>query len=98
MYQIIENPVRMTFDEMWDAYDQKWLFLVNCEYNKYSRLLSGVPVITADRTYEGVPEGIYEQFKDKCYAPRGDVSFIAEPIIMDSKAYYPARTKREISS
>jgi hypothetical protein len=98
MYQIIENPIRMTYDEMWDNYDEKWLFLVNCEFNQYSRLLSGIPVIAADRAFEGVPEGIYEQFKEKRYAPKGDVTFISEPIMFGSLKAYPIRNKRNASA
>jgi hypothetical protein len=72
----------MTYEEMKLEYDEKWIYLVNCKFSPYKRLLSGVPVIIGDRVYEGVPDGIYEQFNEAIYAPRCDVSFKSEPIAL----------------
>ena len=86
MYQIIEKPVRMTYVEMKERFDGKWLYLINCELNPYKKLISGIPVIISDHAYEGVPDGIYEPYKAAQYAPRGDVTFVPGPMIIGLSA------------
>jgi hypothetical protein len=77
----------MTYDEMKRTYNEKWLYLANCEFDSYWGLISGIPVIVADSAYDGVPEGVYGQFfNDPKYAPRGDITFKSEPMVFGFSA------------
>ena len=70
----------MTYDELKEAYDEKWIFLVNCELTPYSELLSGIPAVIGDRPYEGAQDGIYDQFDTEEFAPRCDATFKLTPV------------------
>ncbi|GHU56730.1 hypothetical protein AGMMS49975_20620 [Clostridia bacterium] len=78
MYQIIDNPTRMTKAEIDKEYDGKWVYLVNCEYanGPTALLTSGIPVVVADLDFEGVDtnRNLYARWRCKEYAPRHSYS------------------------
>jgi hypothetical protein len=72
----------MTYEEMAETYDEKWIYIVNCEFDPFHKLLSGIPVVLADRTFEGANEGVYNQFDIPSFIPRCDLNFKSEPITL----------------
>lgn len=75
MRKLIENPNYMTFDEIENEYNGKWVLVANCEYGEYGKFLKGVPVAVADSPFEGQSDGFYDTFKDPKYSPRTDMDF-----------------------
>jgi hypothetical protein len=64
MYEILENPKRMSIQEIDNSFDGKWVYIVRCEKSEGNKTVAGIPVIIADGPFEGVEDGIYNQFKD----------------------------------
>ena len=75
MRRLIEDPVYMTYDEMKDRFDGKWIMIVKCNYTPYNQLLGGIPVVEADKIYEGQDDGFYDQFWTQEYAVRAYKDF-----------------------
>ncbi|MDR1688671.1 MAG: hypothetical protein LBS21_08690 [Clostridiales bacterium] len=75
MRNLIENPVYMTYEEMKQKFDGKWIYVVNCNYTQYQELLGGVPVVVADEPFEGRSDLFYDQFFSKEYSPRTSRNF-----------------------
>lgn len=75
MRELIENPRYMTYEEMRDAFEGRWVLIVNCNYTEHSKMLGGTPVAVADTVFEGQSDGFYNEFKDPKYAPRNDRFF-----------------------
>ena len=69
MYEILQNPKRMSIQEIDDSFNGKWVYIVQCEKTEGHKTIAGVPVVVADGPFEGVEEGIYNQFKDDIYRP-----------------------------
>jgi hypothetical protein len=70
MYEIINNPRVMTRDEIDNVYDGKWVYIVKAKFTPNESLIEGMPVVVGDIPYDGVDDGIYEQFNDKEYEQR----------------------------
>lgn len=83
MVQIIENPVVMTYEEMREAYDGKWIYVVNCEFTPGDRIIRGIPVVVADRQFEDVDSGIYEKYNAEEYGEKLSKSFLHFPIFLN---------------
>jgi hypothetical protein len=69
MYEILKNPKRMTIQEIDSSFDGKWVYIIQCEETEGYKTIAGVPVVIADGPFEGVDEGIYNQFDDPRYEP-----------------------------
>ncbi|MCL2199970.1 MAG: hypothetical protein FWB80_13720 [Defluviitaleaceae bacterium] len=67
MYEILQNPKRMLIQEIDNSFDGKWVYIVHCEKSEGNKTIAGVPVVIADGPFEGVEEGIYNQYKDGAY-------------------------------
>ncbi|MCL2500740.1 MAG: hypothetical protein FWE90_10480 [Defluviitaleaceae bacterium] len=70
MYEILQNPKRMSIQEIDDSFDGKWVYVVNCERNERYKTIAGVPVIIADGPFEGVEDGIYAPYDDESYGTK----------------------------
>jgi hypothetical protein len=70
MHKIIENPRVMTKAEIDNAYRGKWVYVVKANINPHGRLIEGMPVVLGEFQFDGVEEGIYEQFKKTEYEER----------------------------
>jgi len=62
----------MTKEEIDKEFDGKWVYIVKAEINKHGELLRGMPVVVADKPYEGNDDRIYEQYDSKEYVKRCD--------------------------
>ncbi|MCL2663925.1 MAG: hypothetical protein FWE83_11470 [Oscillospiraceae bacterium] len=67
MYKIIDNPKMMTKDEIYNAYNGKWVFIVKANITEHGRLVEGIPVILGDYQYDGIEDGIYDKYKGDEY-------------------------------
>jgi hypothetical protein len=70
LYKIIENPVKMTKDEIDHTYKGMWVYIVKANIDKHGWLIEGMPVVLGEFQYDGVEEGIYEQYRKKEYEER----------------------------
>jgi len=64
MYEILENPQRMSREEVYEKYDGKWLFIIHLEGEPFQPWETGIPVVVADSDWEGDDEGIYDVYYD----------------------------------
>ncbi|MCL2053095.1 MAG: hypothetical protein FWG90_01460 [Oscillospiraceae bacterium] len=48
-YNIVENPVEMTYTEIVAKYSGQYVLIVNVVYDLSHRIISGVPVLTGDK-------------------------------------------------
>ncbi len=67
MYEIIENPKIMLAEEIDEKYYGKWVYIVNAEFTRNSKFLQGIPVVVGDAPFEGVEDGIYNEYEDDRY-------------------------------
>ena len=75
MRQKLDNPAYMTFDDIKMTFNGKWVYITNAHFTPYMEFLGGVPVVVADYVYEGQADGLYDEFRDKRYAPRTEWDF-----------------------
>ena len=65
MYEVLENRQRMTTDEIIQAFDGKWLYLVDLEGKPGSIFESAVPAVVANDAWAGHETGIYHELQNK---------------------------------
>ncbi|MDR0220117.1 MAG: hypothetical protein LBI54_01775 [Lachnospiraceae bacterium] len=69
-----DNRIKMSRESIKSAYDGKWVFLINVNLEPQ---YSAVPVVIADKPYEGREKGIYKPFQDgEGYGLTGYVSLL----------------------
>lgn len=83
MVEIIENPVMMTRDEIKEAYDGKWVYVVNCEFGPGDYFMRGLPVVIADIQFEGVDTGLYDRYDTEQYGENLSMSFLHTPLYLN---------------
>jgi len=85
MRQKIDNPTYMVADEIKTQYKGKWVFITNANYTPHMRFLGGIPVVVADRIYEGHEDGFYDEFADERYSPRTEKDYYeSEPKLLNA--------------
>ena len=72
MYQILENPIMMSGEEIEEMFDGKWVYVVKANITRHGELMEGMPVVVADSPFEGTELGIYEQYRKPEYEERLD--------------------------
>jgi hypothetical protein len=70
MYKIIENPRMMTQEEIVSAYNGKWIYVVKANFTPHGKLIEGMPVVLGEFQFDGVREGIYDQYDSEEYKER----------------------------
>jgi hypothetical protein len=65
MYTILDKVELLTFEEIKNKYDGKWVFMTNCEFSLGSKLLRAIPRVIADKQFEGLDKGVYDAYNDK---------------------------------
>lgn len=70
MYEIIENPRIMTREEIRNQYTGKWVYVVKANITQHGELIEGMPVVLGEYQFDGVDEGIYEQWDTPEYEER----------------------------
>ena len=74
MRQVIENPVYMTIDDIKATYQGKWIYIAKCNLASGNELLGGVPVVIADKPFEGDIR-FYDRFRGEEFSPRCQRNF-----------------------
>ena len=64
MYKEIDNPVRMTRDEVCEKYQRKRIYLIHLDEPKFSMFETAIPVIVAERAWAGKEDCIYNKYLD----------------------------------
>jgi hypothetical protein len=65
MYKIIDNPERMSKEEIYEGFPNKWVFMVDIEGEEFGPWVSAVPVVVADKSYAGKETGLYEKLANE---------------------------------
>ena len=65
MYTILENPPRMTPKEVANAFNGKWIYLVDLEGSPFTWFKSAIPAVVADKEFAGSETGIYDKLNEK---------------------------------
>ena len=76
MYQLIETPRRMTRKEIISEFDGKCVFVVMLEGPLYGWFDTAVPVIIADKPFEGFKTGIYERLAEEYGGNYSDLTLL----------------------
>jgi hypothetical protein len=79
MYTVIDNPKRMTKNEIRTLYDKKWVFAVEGDYDIGVPLKTAIPIVIADSAWEGREDGIYTRLKEK-YGRTLHLSFLSDEL------------------
>ena len=79
MYMILENPRRMTKNEMREEFANKWVFAVEGDFDIGVPLKTALPIVIADSPWEGREDGIYTMLKDK-YRRTLHLSFLSNEL------------------
>ena len=72
MYQILEKPMMMPYEDIISTYDGRWVYVVKANITKHGEMIEGMPVVVADSPYEGNENGVYEQYDAPEYSERID--------------------------
>jgi hypothetical protein len=64
MYEVLENPEMMEYEEISRQFDGKWVLVTNCEMSPGNSLIRGIPRVIADEQAEGVDAGIFRKYDD----------------------------------
>jgi hypothetical protein len=62
---LIENPKRMTKEEIFQAFRGKWVYLVDIEGEDFRPWRTAMPVVAADKSWVGRDTGLYTQLREK---------------------------------
>ena len=90
MYTILETAEKLTYDEIKNKYDGKWVYLTNCEFSDSYALLYAIPRVIADKQFDGFNEGIYEIYKNKdVYGRTTDLTFYEIGCLIKSISFIP---------
>ena len=74
-YIVLDSPVRMSKEDIYVTYRDKWVFMVNIESDgEYSPWTFAMPVVVADVPFEGNHTGIYKILHDKYGQNSMDIS------------------------
>jgi len=79
MYVILENPKRMTENEMRKEFVNKWVYIVDCDFEIGVPMETGVPMVLADSPWEGREDGIYRKL-DEEYGRTMYLSFLSNEL------------------
>ena len=65
MYRILENPRRMTKSEIRSEFPNKWVYMVEGDFDIGVPMKTAIPMIIADSPWEGDEDGIYDKLDDE---------------------------------
>ena len=75
-YELLNNTEPMSAEEIKGRYSGRWVYVVNAKLTDTGKLLSGIPVITGSKTYDGAEDGIYEKYNGDEYVERVCVNML----------------------
>ena len=90
MYTILDNVELLTYDEIKNRYDGKWVYMTNCEFSEGSMLIRAIPRVIADKQFDGFEDGIYKEYKNKeLYGETINISFYEVGCLIKSISFIP---------
>ncbi|MCL2016642.1 MAG: hypothetical protein FWG68_10400 [Defluviitaleaceae bacterium] len=65
MYRILDESERerLTFDEIWEKYNGKWVYIVDFHAPPFGWYESGIVAVVADKELEGRETGLYKRME-----------------------------------
>jgi hypothetical protein len=76
---ILKNSKRMTEDEMRKEFANKWVYVVDCDFEIGVPMETGIPMVLADSPWEGREYGIYRKL-DEEYGRSMYLSFLSNEL------------------
>ncbi|MCL2198554.1 MAG: hypothetical protein FWB80_06500 [Defluviitaleaceae bacterium] len=73
-YKLVTHSDAIPKTEIERLYDGYWVYIVKAKMTETGRLLEGIPVIIGSVPYDGVEDGIYEQYKADNFVERVGIS------------------------
>ena len=80
MYTVLNPLKRMSRKQIIEEFKGKWVFLVDLYGPKFGWFESAVPVVVADKLFEGRETGIYKKLNDEYNGNTMDWSFLPNEI------------------
>ena len=84
MYEIIKSPQMLTKKEIDQLFDGKWVYIVNAKFTPNEMLIEGTPVVIGDAPFDGVEDGIYNQFDSDDYGDSCSYTLLKQSNIISS--------------
>ena len=79
MYEILKSPKMMSKEEIDQAFNGKWVYIVKSGFTPNDMLIEGVPVVIGDAPFDGVEDGIYNQFDGEDYEETCSYTLLKQP-------------------
>jgi len=73
-YKILNHTEPMSEAEIEHLYDGYWVYVVKAKLTETGGLIEGIPVVIGAEPFDGVEDGIYDEYKTAEYAERCDIS------------------------
>jgi len=84
VYEILKSPKMLSREEIDQAFRGKWVYIVNAMLTPNDMLIEGVPVVIGDAPFDGVEDGIYDQFDGKEYGQSCSYTLLKQPNFISS--------------
>jgi hypothetical protein len=84
VYEILENPKMMSKADIVAEYRGKWVYIVKANVDAHGTLIEGMPVVTGEWQFDGVEDGIYNQFDGEQWGDDLSYSLIPQGNTIDS--------------
>jgi len=84
MYEILKSPKMLSREEIDQMFNGKWVYIVKAKFTPNDMLIEGVPVVTGDTPFDGVEDGIYNQFDSADYEETCSYTLLKQPNLISS--------------
>ena len=86
-YKILNHAKEISVGEIRELYNGYWLYVVNASFSETGTLISGIPVIAGEMSYDGVEDGIYEKYRNEAYAERTGLNLLMNTGFISALAF-----------
>jgi len=84
MYEILKSPQMLSREEIDQTFNGKWVYIVKAKFTPNDMLIEGMPVVTGDAPFDGVEDGIYNQFDNGDYGQSCSYTLLKQPNLISS--------------
>jgi hypothetical protein len=80
-YRLLDHTEPMPVTEIRRLYRGYWVYIVKATFNEFNGLVSGVPVVIGAKPFDGVDDGIYDEFDTDEYGQHADMRLLLNKTI-----------------
>ncbi|MCL2188482.1 MAG: hypothetical protein FWC16_00515 [Defluviitaleaceae bacterium] len=84
MYELLSSPKIFSKAEIDQEFNGKWVYIVKAKFTPNDMLIEGMPVVTGDAPFDGVDDGIYNQFDEDEYEETCSYTLLKQPNLISS--------------